>query len=78
MTDVLVRNVDPETLRRLKTRAESNARSLQQELHDILRQAVAADPEGALASARRIRKRLARSHPGQTDSVELVREDRER
>ena len=78
MTDVLVRNVDPDTLRRLKARAEKNARSLQQELHEILRQAVAADPEGALASACRIRTRLTGSHPAQTDSVELVREDRER
>lgn len=36
MADVLIRNIDKETLKRLKERAKSNNRSLQEELKDLV------------------------------------------
>ena len=76
MTDVLVRDLDPGALDRLKRRASQNGRSLQGELKSILESAarpVASDPKKLAAS---LRKRLAgRSH---SDSSLLVEEDRTR
>ncbi len=40
MADVLIRNIDEKTLERLKAKAEKNNRSLQGELHEILREYV--------------------------------------
>jgi len=36
MADVLIRNIDKETLKRLKKRAENNNRSLQEELKELV------------------------------------------
>ena len=73
MPDVLVRNLDAELLRRLKAAAKANRRSLQAEIHDVLRRATTRN----LAETRRLSarwlKRLSRSD--HSDSVELIRED---
>jgi plasmid stability protein len=75
MSQVLVRDIDPQVLERLKRRAASRGRSLQGELKAILEQA-AAPHEDALALAARIRRKLAgRNH---SDSAELVARDRDR
>lgn len=67
MPQVLIRDVDDETLKKLKKRAESNHRSLQRELHYILSQAAtAANETGARRSAR---GRLARKKIAPTGSV---------
>jgi len=75
MPDVLVRNLDPEVLEQLKAAARSNRRSLQAEIHDVLRRASTRN----LAESRRLSarwlKRLSRS--GHSDSAALVREDRD-
>ncbi|HEX7240877.1 MAG TPA: Arc family DNA-binding protein [Longimicrobiaceae bacterium] len=76
MAQVLVRELDEATLDRLKERARSNGRSLQSELKLILEQAARASMPEARAAAARVRERLASY--GQTDSAELLREDRER
>ena len=78
MTDLLVRQVSEEVVQRLKTRARMKGRSLQQELKLLLEASVAVDSMDALALARKVRRRLAREGRKQTDSGELVREDRDR
>jgi len=75
MPNVLVRDLDAEVLKRLKAAAKANRRSLQAEIHDVLRRASTRN----LAATRRVSarwlKRLSRS--GHSDSAELIREDRD-
>ena len=76
MSQVLVRELDPETVRRLKERAAANGRSLEAELRLILERASWQDPGWAGTLAANIRRRLAgRTH---SDSADLVAEDRDR
>ena len=75
MAQVLVRDVEPETVEKLKQRAGKNGRSLEAELRLILRQA--ADQSGdPWAEIERVRAAFA----GRTfsDSSEPIREDRDR
>jgi plasmid stability protein len=77
MARVLVRDLDPAVVERLKAKAQDHGRSLQKELKAILEQA-ASRPSWAEARAdiERVRRRFAgRSF---SDSTKLVREDRER
>jgi len=75
MTDVLVRDLDEDVLKHLKAAAKANGRSLQAEIHDVLRRASTRN----LAENRRLSaqwlKRLRRS--AQSDSASLIREDRD-
>lgn len=75
MSQVLVRDLDPDVLDRLEQRARDSGRSLQAELRAILEQA--ARPAGDVSAlAARIRRKLAgRDH---SDSAELLALDRER
>jgi plasmid stability protein len=76
MAQVLVRELDPETVERLKKRAARHGRSLEAELRLILERAATRDAAQAAVLAAKIRRRLAgRRH---TDSALLVAEDRER
>jgi len=77
MGQLLVRALDDAVIERLKRRAESNHRSLEAELRDILEQASQqTDLARAVDLAHRIRSKLeGRPH---SDSVELIREDRDR
>jgi hypothetical protein len=76
MPDVLVRDLDAAVLERLKAAAKANGRSLQAEIHDVLRSAATR----SLAETRRLSarwlKRLRRA--GHSDSATLIREDRDR
>jgi plasmid stability protein len=76
MADVLVRNLDDEVLKQLKAAARAHGRSLQAEIHEVLRNA----GTRRLAETRRLsarwHKRLRGS--GHSDSTSLIREDRER
>lgn len=76
MSQVLVRNVDSDTLNRLKERARKHGRSLQAELRLILMQAAESDPNEFWDTAKQVREKIRGTY--QTDSTELVREDRER
>ena len=76
MAQVLVRDIDEQVVERLKARAERSGRSLQVELKMILDQAARLDMVDARRLAERIRKKLSGRIHG--DSVELIREDRER
>lgn len=75
MANILVRNLDDDVLKRLKAAAKAHGRSLQAEIHDVLRNASAR----RLAETRRLStrwlKRLGGS--GHTDSASLIREDRD-
>lgn len=78
MATVTVRNLDEETVKKLKKQAATNNRSLEAELREILRQ-VAGRPSRAelLALADRIAAMTPKGVK-QTDSAELLREDRDR
>ena len=75
MANVLVRDLDEDVLKQLKAAAKANGRSLQAEIHDVLRRASTRN----LAQTRRLSaqwlKRLRRST--QSDSAALIREDRD-
>lgn len=77
MTHILVRDLPPEVVERLKERARSNGRSLQKEVRAILESAA---QTYTMAEAREVteewQERFARRKL--SDSVELIREDRER
>jgi antitoxin FitA len=76
MGQVIVRNLDDDVIDRLKTKAELHRRSLEQELRNILTEAARLSPEEKLALADGIRRR--NPGPFRADSVDLIREDRER
>jgi len=77
MPDLLVRGVPKDTVDALKKRAQEHGRSLQQEVKMILQ--AAGEPRLDYAErVKRMREKIARYAPHQTDSVLLVREDRER
>jgi plasmid stability protein len=75
MPDVLVRNLDEDVLNDLKAAAKAHGRSLQAEIHDVLRNASVR----RLAETRRISARWLNRLRGstQTDSAALIREDRD-
>jgi plasmid stability protein len=76
MAQVLIRDLDPVLVDRLKERARARGRSLEAELRGILEAAAPVDPRESRALAARIRRRLAgRAH---TDSATLAAEDRRR
>ncbi len=77
MPNVLVRDVEPEILEKIKKRAAKNGRSLQTEVQIILKDAAAKpEPLSDLEPARKIRNML--NVKNQSDSAELLREDRQR
>jgi plasmid stability protein len=76
MPNVLVRDLDDDTVRQLKTAAKAHGRSLQAEIHAVLRHAGAR----RLAETRRLSTRWLKRLRGsaQSDSSALIREDRDR
>ena len=76
MAQVIVRNIDDNTIARLKARAARSGRSLEQELRLIITSAARLNREEFRQHAAEMRERLrGRRH---TDSVILIREDRDR
>lgn len=78
MSQLLIRNLEDETVERLKTRAKINHRSLQAEVQLILEQAAKIQPNRFWEGAEQMRSRLAVSNRAFSDSAELLREDRDR
>lgn len=76
MAQVSIRNLPDDVVARLKLRAEARGRSLEAELRDILDVASRLSPEEFWARADAIR--AATAARGHTDSVGLLREDRDR
>jgi hypothetical protein len=76
MSEVLVRDLSPATIQKLKKRARRHGRSLQAELKSILEGAAPLSMEEFWIVADGIRNSLkGRRH---SDSVKLLREDRNR
>ena len=76
MAEVLIRDLAPATVSRLKERAKRRGRSLQAELKDLLETASRQSALEARALADRVRLQLGgRRH---SDSVELLAKDRAR
>lgn len=76
--DVLVRDLDEETVNALKKRAGDSSRSLQAELKAILQEAASDNWQKTWAAADRIFEELRRSGQRFSDTTELLREDRNR
>ena len=75
MRNVLVRGLDDEVLRHLKAAAKAHGRSLQAEIHEVLRNASVR----RLAETRRLSAQWLKRLSGSTheDSAALIREDRD-
>jgi plasmid stability protein len=75
MPNVLVRNLDDDVLKALKAAAKAHGRSLQAEIHDVLRNASVR----RLAETRRLSSRWLKRLRGsvQSDSAALIRQDRD-
>ena len=75
MANVLVRDLDEDILKQLKAAAKAHGRSLQAEIHEVLRNASAR----RLAETRRISTQWLKRLRGSThtDSAALIREDRD-
>jgi plasmid stability protein len=76
MAQVLVRNLPDDVVARLKARAARARHSLEQELREILIDAARPPRKEILAEMDRIRALTPKV--SQTDSADLIREDRER
>jgi antitoxin FitA len=77
MAQLLVRDLDDRVVQRLKSRAAQHKRSLQAEARKILEEAVP-DADAAWKRIDRIFNRFKRSGRRFSDSVVLIREDRDR
>jgi antitoxin FitA len=76
MPDLLIRDLDPELLERLKLWAKQRGRSVQSEVKEILK-------NNTPLTMEEVRARMAEFWQNQprrrlSDSTELIREDRER
>ena len=78
MGNLTIRNLDDRVIDALKSQAKANQRSLEAEVRYLLTNRV--DRRVRMASFRERSAEIARMSAGtaQTDSVELLREDRER
>jgi plasmid stability protein len=74
MVDILVRNVDAETARRLKEKAKTKGASVSDTAREMLKTAVKPSKEEAWAAADAIRKKIGRVSG---DSTKDIREDRD-
>lgn len=78
MANLTIRNLEDHVVERLKKKAAQRGRSLEAELREILRQAANRKTrEELLAAADRIAAMTPKGIK-QTDSAELIREDRDR
>jgi len=77
MPTLTIRNVEPKIINALKRRARLNKRSLEAELRTIVADAALVDHDFVLSEMRRIASMTPQDRP-QTDSVRLLREDRDR
>ena len=78
MSSILVRDLSPETVSNLKERAKRNHRSLQAELREILEREASTRRLTNLEALRIFEEIAERAGPQTSDSVDLIREDRDR
>jgi len=73
--NVLIRDLDDDVLEQLKAAAKANRRSLQAEIHEVLRRASTRNlAETRRLSAQWLKRLRNRDH---SDSATLIREDRD-
>jgi len=79
MATVTIRNLDEHIVETLKAQAKANGRSLQAELHQLLTEAAASRDKRQvfIREAARIRRMTPKGRI-QSDSTDLLREDRSR
>jgi hypothetical protein len=77
MPDVLIRDLDPEVLRHLKAEATANGRSLQAEIHHLLRNAATRRRAETTRLSETWLRRLRRARRRHSDSAVLIRDDRD-
>jgi plasmid stability protein len=79
MSQILVRNLAPEVVERLKQRAERNRRSLEAEVRSILEEISAREQqERRIDEFLRIADAIrSQAGPQLSDSTDLIREDRD-
>jgi plasmid stability protein len=77
MANLTIRNLDDEVVEKLKARAKENERSLEAEIRVLL---TATTERPSRKAFRELAERIAALTPDmpQTDSVELIHEDRDR
>ncbi len=78
MGNFLIRNIPDEVLEKLKKRAQKNRRSLQKEILDILIKSSEDTPQEVIERIIRKSKKWEKQKRQFSDSVQLLREDRER
>jgi len=76
--NVLIRNIDEETLSKLKKKAAANNRSLQEELKRLLEQYAGPDIEETRKMVRETLEKYRKEGRMFSDSTKDIREDRER
>lgn len=78
MKQVLIRDIDDNLLNKLKNLAKKHGRSLQAELKLIISNATETSDIQPFLAAKKIRKKLESTQKNFTDSVALLKEDRQR
>jgi plasmid stability protein len=78
MVDILVRNVDAETARRLKEKAKAKGASLSETAREALKAAVQADKASVWAEADRIRAKIGKVTGDSTADIREWRDNKER
>lgn len=78
MANILIRDVPEKTLRQAKRVARKRRHSVQEELRGLLIDALEIREGDWPARAERIRRKIGRSGKPQSNSVDLLREDRTR
>ena len=76
MAQVLVRNLEEHVVSALRRKADLHGRSLEQELRAVLTAASHLSSEERIALSRQVRS-MTPENKSQTDSAELIREDRD-
>lgn len=74
MADILVRNLDDETARRLKEKAKAKGVSVNETIHEAITAYVKPGKEEAWARIDAIRKKIGRT---KGDSTQDIRDDRD-
>jgi plasmid stability protein len=78
MVDILVRNVDDDTARRLKEKAKAKGASLSDTAREALAAAVKADKAALWAEADRIRAKIGKVSGDSTKDIREWRDNKER
>jgi antitoxin FitA len=78
MANILIRNLDPKVVTKLKKRAKSAKRSLQGEIQFILERESQFDPVQGVKAMKRIHEAYKRAGKKFSDSTKLIREDRDK